>query len=47
MTRCLEDGTDPNARTKYGGTPLHIAAWKDSAAAVAALPTPMHGMKSV
>ena len=26
VTRCLDAGTDPNARDENGGTPLHVAA---------------------
>ncbi|MBC6405800.1 MAG: ankyrin repeat domain-containing protein [Rhodospirillales bacterium] len=37
MTRCLKAGTDLNARTKSGSTPLHRAAARDNAEAVASL----------
>ena len=32
--RCLSQGADPNARDKYGVTPLHRAAWKSETPAV-------------
>ena len=37
MTRCLQAGADPNARTGNGQTPLHFAAGNGTAEAVATL----------
>ena len=34
VARCLSQGADPNARDKYGVTPLHRAAWKSETPAV-------------
>ena len=34
---CLRAGADPDARTENGDTPLHAAAWKGDAAAIAVL----------
>ena len=34
---CLRAGADPDARDKNGFTPLHAAAWKSDAAAIAVL----------
>ncbi len=37
VTRCLQAGADPNARSEYGATPLHTAAMFGTVEVVGAL----------